>query len=174
MDTTDPGKTGLAVEKLLLLREVEEFLMHEADLLDERRFEEWTDLFTDDGTYWAPATVDQESPDEHVSLFFDDKALMRTRVERLRHPRIHSQIPPSRTSHMVGNIVVDPPDATAGAYRVRARFRMLEFRPGMEQRTFGGRYDYELVREGGSFRIRSKKASLINCDDAMLPISLPF
>lgn len=163
-----------ATAKLVLLREIEEFLIHEAALLDDRRFEEWIALFTDDGYYWAPAKPDQDSPETQVSLFFDDKALMTTRVARLRHPRIHAQTPPSRTSHMVGNITADPVDIEAQRYRVSARFVILEYRPGMDQRSFGGRYDYDLVRADGSFRIASKKAALINCDDAMLPVSLPF
>ena len=34
------------------LREVEQFLYREARMLDERRFHEWLDLFTDDIHYW--------------------------------------------------------------------------------------------------------------------------
>ena len=35
-----------------LIREVEQFLYREARLLDERRFHEWLELFTDDVRYW--------------------------------------------------------------------------------------------------------------------------
>ena len=59
---------------------VEEFLVHEARLLDERRFREWMELFAEDGTYWVPAAPDQESPFAQASLFYDDRNLMRTRV----------------------------------------------------------------------------------------------
>ena len=60
-------------------------------------------LFAEDGTYWVPAVPDQDSPFDQASLFYDDRELMRTRVERLEHPRIHVQTPPSRTAHLVGN-----------------------------------------------------------------------
>lgn len=162
------------IEKLAFLRRVEKFLIHELSLLDDRRFEEWLDLFTDDGTYWAPAEPDQRDPENRVSLFFDDKTMMRTRISRLRHPRIHSQIPHSRTSHMIGNLTVDPEIPGAESYRVCARFVILEYRPEKEQRTFGGRYDYELVPANGTFLIRRKKASLVNCDAVMAPLALPF
>ncbi len=100
--------------------------------------------------------------------------MMRTRFARLRHPRVHSQIPPSRTSHIISNVVVAPDDAD-GHYRVSARFQMLEYRPGHEQRTFGGRYNYALVRGTDTgFSIASKKAVIINCDDVHLPIAVPF
>lgn len=163
-----------AVDRLLLLREVETFLIGELSLLDDRRFEEWIELFTDNGHYWAPAEMDQQDPDNRVSLFFDDKTLMQTRIARLRHPRVHSQIPHNRTSHMIGNLLVDPEDPASDSYHASARFMMVEFRPGKDQRVFGGRYDYDLVREGDGFLIRSKKAQLINCDDVMLPLAVPF
>ena len=160
---------------LLLVREIEEFLSHELSLLDDRRFEDWVGLFTDDGYYWAPAAPDQENPLESVSLFYDDVEMLKTRFARLRHPRVHSQIPPSRTSHMISNIVVESQNTEQGAFEVSARFQMLEYRPAHEQRTFGGRYDYALLRSAqDGFRIAAKKATILNCDDVHLPIAIPF
>ncbi len=49
---TEGDSTALA--ELLLARDVETFLIHEAGLLDDRRFEDWADLFTEDGYYWRP------------------------------------------------------------------------------------------------------------------------
>ena len=72
----------------------ETFLIQEARLLDERRFREWMELFAEDGTYWVPAAPDQASPFDQASLFYDDRDLMKTRVDRLDHPRIHVQTPP--------------------------------------------------------------------------------
>ena len=49
--------------------QLEAFLLHEAHLLDERRFAEWIDLFAEDGYYWAPSRRTQESPfDECLAL----------------------------------------------------------------------------------------------------------
>ena len=58
----------------------EDFLIHEAGLLDSRRFRDWMGLFADDGTYWVPAVPYQQSPFDQASLFYDDRDLMRTRV----------------------------------------------------------------------------------------------
>ena len=168
------GRGDAALAELLVAREVERFLIREVGLLDERRFEDWIELFTEDGTYWAPAKIDQDDPWEHVSLFFDDRELMTTRLARLRHPRVYAQIPHSRTSHTIGNVTVDPPRPDTDAYEVGARFVMLDYRPGHGQRSFGGRYDYRLVRHGDSFRIASKKATLLNCDAVHEAISIPF
>ena len=42
------------LEQLLLVREIEDFFFAEAELLDERHFEAWLDLLTDDVRYWMP------------------------------------------------------------------------------------------------------------------------
>jgi len=54
----------------------EEFLIHEAALLDARRFRDWMALFAEDGTYWVPAAPNQESPFDQASLFYDDREFM--------------------------------------------------------------------------------------------------
>src|ERR1044071_1484479 len=106
----------------------EDFLIHEARLLDARRFRDWMALFTDDGTYWVPAVPDQQSPFDQASLFYDDRELMKTRVDRLEHPRIHVQTPPSRTAHLVGNIVVEEADVSKSEFAVGSTVIMVEYR----------------------------------------------
>ena len=59
----------------------EEFLIQEGLLLDQRRFRDWMELFAEDGTYWVPAVPEQASPFDQASLFYDDRDLMRTRIE---------------------------------------------------------------------------------------------
>lgn len=167
--------TDAATEQLFLLRDVEAFFIYELGLLDDRRFEDWVGLFTDDGYYWAPASPDQLNPVDSVSLFYDDVEMLKTRFARLRHPRVHSQIPPSRTSHMISNVVIESRDENPGVFEISARFQMLEYRPAHAQRAFGGRYDYTLLRSASDgFRIATKKATIINCDDVHLPIAIPF
>jgi len=152
---------------------VEEFLVHEARLLDERRFREWMELFAEDGTYWVPAVPDQASPFAEASLFYDDRDLMRTRVERLEHPRIHVQTPPSRTAHLVGNVIVEEVDAAKGEVLVGSTVIMVEYRDEA-QRVFAGRQHHRLRREGASFRIVQKRVDRINCDSAFEPMAVPI
>src|SRR5215469_13626722 len=128
----------------------EEFLIQEARLLDERRFREWMELFAEDGTYWVPAVPDQASPLDQASLFYDDRELMKTRVERLEHPRIHVQTPPSRTAHLVGSVVIEDVDEKNGEYLVGSTFIMVEYRND-RQRVFAGRQHHRLRREHGKF-----------------------
>lgn len=151
----------------------EDFLIHEARLLDERRFRDWMALFADDGTYWVPAVPDQKSPFEEASLFYDDRELMKTRVDRLEHPRIHVQTPPSRTAHIVGNVVVEETDPTKGEYVIGSTFIMVEYRDDA-QRLFAGRQRHRLRRHGDTFRIVQKRVDLINCDGAFEAMAVPI
>src|SRR5215510_4476369 len=151
----------------------EEFLIHEAALLDARRFRDWMALFADDGTYWVPAVPDQRSPFDQASLFYDDRELMQTRIDRLEHPRIHVQTPPSRTAHLVGNIIIEQPDAPKGEFVVSSTVIMVEYRDDA-QRVFAGRQHHRLRLIGGSFRIVQKRVDLINCDSAFEAIAVPI
>jgi len=156
------------------IREFEAFIYREVRLLDERRFEEWIELFTEDGYYWAPALPDQESPLTNISLFYDNRSAMQARFARLRHPRVYAQIPHSRSCHLVGNVTLEEADPKAGAYRVQASFLMLEYRPGSEQRVFGGRYEYQLCRQADALKIESKRATIVNCDASFRLMAIPF
>lgn len=151
----------------------EQFILHEARLLDDRRFRDWMGLFADDGTYWVPAVPDQKSPFDQASLFYDDRDLMKTRIERLEHPRIHVQTPPSRTAHLVGNVVVEQADETKKEFLVSSTVIMVESREDT-QRVFAGRQHHHLRRDGDGFRIVQKRVDLINCDSAFEAMAVPI
>ena len=153
--------------------DIELFLHREARLLDERRFTEWMDLFTEDSVYWVPAVPGQESPLNHVSLFFDDRTHMRTRVDRLGHPSIHVQDPPSRTLHHLGRVLIEDGTQDADEPVVTSTVLMVEYRLD-NQRIFPGRQVHRLRREGGSFRIALKRVDLINCDTVFGAIAVPI
>ena len=153
--------------------ELELFLIEEARLLDDRRFRDWMELFTEDGTYWVPATPKQESPFNHVSLFYDDRALMKTRIDRLEHPRIHVQTPPARTAHVIGNVLIEEADEDKGEYLVSASVIMVESRED-QQRMFAGRQYHRLRRSHDGFQIVQKRVDLINCDSSFDAIAVPI
>ena len=165
--TAPGGVAGIDREQFEL------FLIHEGRLLDDRRFEEWMELFTEDGLYWIPSTPNQADPYKIASLFFDDRELMKTRIDRLRHPRIHIQTPPSRTNHMVSNVIVEEADEATGTYLVSSSMLMSECRLDI-QRHFIGRQFHRIERAGDSFRIRLKRVHLINCDSPFEAMAVPI
>ena len=98
----------------------EAFLVHEARLLDDGRFEEWLALFTTDAWYWVPAQPHQANPRDTVSLIYDDRRLLETRVRRLASPRIYSQEPRSRTTRIIANVTIEEQSDDARACIVRS------------------------------------------------------
>ena len=149
------------------------FLIHEGRLLDERLFEQWMDLFTNDGVYWVPSIPGQKDPYNTASLFFDDRALMKTRIERLRHPRIHIQTPPSRTNHLLGNVIVEHADEKQGIYLISSSIIMGEYRLDT-QRICMGQQLHRLIRNDDTFKIILKRVDLINCDSAFEAMAVPI
>jgi 3-phenylpropionate/cinnamic acid dioxygenase small subunit len=153
--------------------EIAQFLFEEARLLDDREFEKWSDLFLDEGIYWVPAKPGQESPLDHVSLFYDDKETMQTRIRRLRHPLVHTQIPHSSTVHIISNVVLET-SAADGDTMVRSNFIMLEDRPSTERRLFGGSYVHRLRKVDGGLRIVQKRVNLTNSTASFPALALPI
>ena len=145
--------------------EIENLLYTEARLLDERRFDEWLDLFTDDAIYWIPAGGEAPDPKRHVSLIYDDRTRLGQRVERLRGGFAHSQEPPSRVYRMVGNVEVGEQGAhEVTVYSVLALF---EVRYG-KQNVYAARCTYRLRRpDGAKWRIALKRVDLVNRDEVI-------
>jgi 3-phenylpropionate/cinnamic acid dioxygenase small subunit len=149
----------------------EQFLLLEARLLDEARFDDWLALFGHDAWYWVPSEPDQPDPHETVSLIYDDRRLLETRVRRLASTRMYSQEPRSRTSRIVANVTIEEAERTACT--VRSKFVMIEFRRD-GQRIFGGTAFHRLVQTEGGLRIAWKRVNLVNCDAPMDGITIPF
>ena len=84
--------------------DIAEFIHHEAALLDDRRLEEWLDLFAADGVLWVPGRSGAADPSRHVSIIYDEFSQLRARVTRLLSGKESSQDPPSRTIRSVTNL----------------------------------------------------------------------
>jgi benzoate/toluate 1,2-dioxygenase beta subunit len=161
------------------LRVIEQFLYREAQLLDEKRWEEWLALYTEDCFYWIPSVMGQTDPVDTVSLFAENRMMMEMRIIRVTHPRAWSQEFPTRLSHVVGNVVLDVEQGAGrdGGLRpradlvIRSQQHVLEFRRE-DQRFFGGTVRHWLRREGEGWKIALKRFDLINCDAPMETVQL--
>ena len=103
-----------AVQRVLLLAEVSDFLYREADLLDERRYEEWLDLLADDYQYAVPLRMNVMYDDvtaredtragSEICWFDEGKATAELRVAQLATGKHWAEEPVSRVAHLVTNI----------------------------------------------------------------------
>ena len=144
-------------------RAVEQFLYRQADVLDERNWDEWLRLFSADGIYWMPVSRDQETGDGVPNIFYEDHFLMRIRVARVTHVRAHSQRPPNRTSHVVSNVVIESEDPDSGDVVARSKFHVCEYRND-ELRHFAGQYRHQLTKTDDGYRIRQQRVDLVNAE----------
>jgi 3-phenylpropionate/cinnamic acid dioxygenase small subunit len=151
----------------------EQFLYHEARLLDTQRYEEWLALFTDDATYWVPLEQRQKDPYETSSIIHDDRTLLELRVKQLRHARAHARQPLARTVHQVGNVV--ELSHANGELRIGSTLTVVEFRHE-KQRLYGALVEHRLRHhvgnEGATFRIVHKRVDLVNSEGELDGIAI--
>lgn len=138
---------------------VEQFLYAQSELLDNKHWQDYIDLFAEDGVYWMPVTPEQTDWEGEPSIFAEDRRLMAVRMGRVTHPNAWSQAPMWATNHVIGNMVIE--SETAKEVVVRSRFHMMELRRD-SVRHFGGTYRHTLVKKGDDFRIRLQRVDLFN------------
>ena len=159
--------SSAAVDEATLAR----FVYDEARLIDEKRFDEWYELFTDDGCYWMPLTRGQPDGDNHTSLLYEDKLLLRVRIERLKNPRSFSQHQPSFCQHVLQQPAVESADPGRNSWVLRTPFLYVESQLDT-QLVLAGVSRLHLTWVDGRLRIRLKKVELVNCDAALPSIQL--
>ena len=147
----------------------EQFLYHEARLLDAQKYEEWLALYTDDATYWVPLEQGQKDPYETSSIIHDDRTLLELRVKQIRHPRAHARQPLARTVHQIGNISVlsDTPKEV----QVASTLTVVEFR-NEKQRLYGALVEHRLRRKDDTFQITHKRVDLVNSEGELDGIAI--
>jgi 3-phenylpropionate/cinnamic acid dioxygenase small subunit len=152
-------------------QELAGFVIHEARLIDQHRFEEWLDLFADDGYYWMPLEWGQTDPRLTTSLMYEDKLLLRIRIERLKGNRTFSQKPKSRCHHVLQTPQIDRRDEAANEYVTWTPMHYVETRLD-EQDLYAAWATHRLAMVGGTLKIKLKRVDVVNCDAAFRSIQL--
>jgi 3-phenylpropionate/cinnamic acid dioxygenase small subunit len=152
---------------LLVRHEVQDFLYREAELLDERRYEEWLDLFTEDAHYFMPMrrNVPHDEPEREftragadVNWFDEGKDTLTRRVAQIRTGIHWAEEPLSRICHMVSNVqVLHASDTEVG---VKSRFLIYRNRVETETDVLVGKREDLLRRVDGGFKIARRKIVL--------------
>jgi len=167
-----------------LLRDVERFLYREARLLDERRFHEWLELFTDDVRYWMAGRSTRYPPssqaitvldrdrrqalevEDELAILDETKGTLGGRIARLDTGMAWAEDPPSRTRHLVTNIEVEPGD-TPSELTVYSNFLVYRTRAESEQDLYVGARQDVLRRVDGAWKIARRK--LVLDQNVLLP-----
>lgn len=146
-------------------REVEQFLYREARLADENDYDGWEALWTDDALYWVPSDLDAD-PATHVSIIYDNRSRISTRMKQVKTGKRYAQAPPSNLRRLISNIELlgGRANAVGGVdLELGANFIVFESRQ-RENTIWGGRYTYRLRKEGDEIRLVYKKVVLVDHD----------
>src|SRR6202171_4196137 len=128
--------TVMVTPRQALWLELMQFYIREAWLLDERKFTEWLDLFTDDVLYFMPRRKNVPRRELHreltplgeLAILEEDKRYLEMRVARLDTGMAWAEDPPSRTRHLIGNLQAKPLDNG----EVEGRTAVLVYRSHLE------------------------------------------
>jgi 3-phenylpropionate/cinnamic acid dioxygenase small subunit len=162
---TAPLSRDERMERMLLHQDIEQFYFWEAELLDERRFEEWLELLTEDIRYFMPlrrnvkygqhAARENTREGEDAAWFDEGKRTLTQRVAQLATGIHWAEEPLSRISHLVTNVRVDSPLASSDrdALAVSSRFLVYRNRVDYETDIFVGKRHDRLRQEQGQWRV---------------------
>ena len=154
-----------------LMREIEDFFFYEADLLDEREYDKWLDLLTEDIVYWMPMrkNVSYENRDKDITAendvawFHDDKDTLRKRVKQIQTGIHWADEPISRVSHLITNIrLTDSISSLDDGEKAVTKCRFIVYRNRVEDETdfLVGRREDTLIRVGRELKIARRKIIL--------------
>ena len=156
------------IQRLLLTQEIIDFLNREAELLDERRYEEWLGLLDEQVRYFMPMRRNVKFGEEareftregrDVAWFDEGKDTLVRRVKQIMTGIHWAEEPASRMSHLVSNIqLVEALPSIAAAEEVAVKSRFLIYRNRVETETdiLVGKREDRLVRVGADWRIRRR------------------
>ena len=148
------------------LQAVEQFLFNEANLIDDRDFDAWLELFTDDALYWVPSNEADMDPTQHVSIVHDAKEELKARIWRLGSGAAYAQEPPSKTMHQLSNIQVTQ-DPVTNEITARCHLNIYEYRHNHHLLSmdtvmqYPARCEYRLRPVADSYQISLRKIALI-------------
>ena len=141
--------------------QIETFIGFEARLMDEGRYREWLDLWTEDAQYWVPCNDDDIDPARQVSIIYDDRDRLTQRIDRLLSGSVLSQQPRPRMRRVISNLEIGP-DVGADI-AVESNFILVIARNATKQ-LWVGRSIHTLREDAGAFKIARKKVLLIDND----------
>jgi 3-phenylpropionate/cinnamic acid dioxygenase small subunit len=144
----------IAVERLLYL---------EARLMDAHRYDEWLALWHEDATYWVPCNDDDIDPARNVSVIYDRRGQLRSRIQRLKETAwLREQAP--RLRRLVSNIEIGA--ESDAEIVVNSAFILAELHHH-NQYLWAGSTTHRLVPANGNLTIKYKKVVLLNNNEPL-------
>ena len=150
--------------KFEMLNKIEDLIFLEADLLDQKKWQNWLDLYTSDCVIWVPSWDCEEQlvedPELSVNMMYlVGKPALEARVHRITSVDAYASLPLARTMHSVTNIRLV--EETSTIFKVVAKWIVLCLDPRRGKIWRGGWYDYSLEKCQKGLHIQAKKITLM-------------
>jgi 3-phenylpropionate/cinnamic acid dioxygenase small subunit len=149
------------------IREIEAFLFLEARLADESRYDDWEALVDQDMVYWVPVGEGDYDPEERVSIIYDNRTRLASRIRQLNTGVRYAQTPPSPMRRLLSNIEIRKP--AEDEYITFSNFILLELQVQATHNfcIWGGRVEHRIRRGANGLRMFFKKVSLVNSTEPL-------
>lgn len=139
-----------------------ELVWHEAELLDDKKYETWEQLYTDDAMYVIP--IDQEGDDfaSSLNMVYDDARMRAMRVERMVQGYSPSAVAAARTVRTLSRFAVTEVSDTD--VTLRSAQVLVAYKRG-ETLTLGADVTHRIALSDSGDRIAHKVVRLLNSDE---------
>ncbi len=149
-----------------LLARCTDLLYREAAYLDEYRWAEWLELYSEDAEFWVPAWDEDgkptNDPQSQLSLiYYDRRAGLEDRVWRIQSGLSPASSPPVRTCHLISNVRIT--EMINDGPSVASHWQVNVYRPEKHHSfSYFGFYEHRLRLVGERLYITRKKILLLN------------
>lgn len=150
---------------------VVDFINLEADLLDHKSYEEWLQLWTDDGLYIVPVDTQETDFANTVNFAYDDAEMRRLRVARLLGGESISSVALDKTVRSVSRFRLLK--ETESTVRVRCAMMLTEVRTG-NLLVYPGDVEYVLVKHPEGLKIDKKIIRLLHAASRLATVAFIF
>lgn len=141
-----------------------QLVWHEADLLDRRQYEQWQDLYTEDGVYVVPIDATTEDFDNTLNMVYDDARMRRMRVTRMTEGYAIAAVDAARTVRTVSRFVVEA--VTDEEVTLRCAQVLVAYKRGRHDLWAGDVTHRVRLCDDGD-RIALKVVRLVDSEDAV-------
>jgi|TARA_R110001583_G_scaffold9571_6_gene45267 3-phenylpropionate/cinnamic acid dioxygenase small subunit len=154
-----------------LLADVSAFLNVEADMLDNKEYSQWLDLWVESGLYIVPVDHAATDYENNLNVAYDNHEMRELRIQRLTSGEAISTQMSEKTVRTLSRFrILDDID---GVVRVRCAYCLYENNVN-GIRTYPANLQFKLVRDGGSFKMAEKVVKIMQSSRHLTTVSYLF
>ena len=139
-----------------------QFYTQEAWLLDELKFKQWLNIFTEDVFYFIPRRKNVYRKDlsreitkyGDLAILEESKRDLQMRIARLDTGMAWAEDPPSRTRHIIANLVVEPLEN--GEVKAKTAFLLYKSHLEYDQDLYAGMREDILRQVDGEWKVAKR------------------